>query len=72
MKATIDHEGVLRVEAETSLECYALRKWMEDHLAPSSDDLPCIRGGFFIDASEQGLSSRAAQRPPFGMVMTNG
>lgn len=71
MKATIDHEGKLIIEAETSLECYALRKWMGDHLAPVQDGEPCIRGGFFIDASEEAVRKALdARRYSIGM-MTN-
>ena len=31
MKATIDEKGMLRVEVETPLESYALRKWVNDN-----------------------------------------
>jgi len=31
MKATINANGILVVEAETDLEAYALKKWSEDN-----------------------------------------
>lgn len=30
MKATIDEKGCLTVQAETPLEAYALKKWMDE------------------------------------------
>lgn len=34
MKATIDAQGVLRVQAETELEAYALEQWATANIQP--------------------------------------
>lgn len=36
MKATIDANGVLMVQAETELEAYALERWSIDNMQPGS------------------------------------
>ena len=33
MKAEIDENGCLKVEAEAPLECYALKRWVDENFA---------------------------------------
>lgn len=32
MKADLNKEGILKIKAETELESYALKKWLEDNM----------------------------------------
>lgn len=38
MKATIDANGVITLEAETSLEAYALRRWSDESFVLMADN----------------------------------
>lgn len=43
MKATMDANGVITISAESSLEAFALRHWMDKATIPTDDQLRCIK-----------------------------
>lgn len=67
MKATIEYDGTLRVEAENTLEAYALSKWGDDNFQHNT--LPSVLivsnplSADWHEEGEQVILAREPQRP---------